>query len=59
MNEKITNLQLSENEIAVLTNLIDGAVKFFGLQAAASAAHFQQKILAAKKAPDNTIKTGE
>lgn len=66
MNEKITNLPLTGNEIAVLTNLLDGAVKFYGLQAAASAAHFQQKLLAAQPPrdlsvgsipPEDTIKT--
>lgn len=61
MNKKTFTVTFTENEAAVLLNLLDGSVRHFGRQAAASVAHLEQKILAAQKAtPElNTIKTGE
>lgn len=49
-NEKTITLTLTENDAAVLQNLLDGAVKFFGRQAAQAVAVFDQKITAALSA---------
>lgn len=66
MNEKIFTITFTENEVAVLLNLLDGSVRHFGRQAAASVAHLEQKLLAAQKPrdlsiasipPEGTIKT--
>lgn len=66
MNEKIFILTLTDNEVSVLLQLLDGSVRHFGRQAAASVAHLEQKLLAAQKPrdlsigsipPEDTIKT--
>lgn len=41
-------LEITEQEASVLLQLLDGAVKFYGLNSAQAAAHFQAKLSAAK-----------
>lgn len=61
MSEKTITITITENEAGVLQNLLDGAVKHYGRQAAQAVAFFDQKIQEAAKlaASENKIKTGE
>jgi hypothetical protein len=40
-------LELTQEEITVLRNLLDGAVRYHGIEAAKAVAHFHDKIAAA------------